>query len=195
MTTKATLWSIALVLLSLASGRTETPDGWFAAGSHPDDYTMTVDPTVRRGGTASARIECIAAKPRGFGTLMQSFPASRYVGLRIRLTAYLSTSNTAGAAPWMRIDGTARETLAFDNMQSRGWIKGTTTWKPYEIVLDVPSKSDSISFGVLLLGGTVWLDDLKIEPVGPDVPVTGIYAREAKLPSKPRNLDFEEIPP
>ena len=62
----------------------------------------------------------------------------------------------------------------------------------YEIVLDVPEQADQISFGLLLTGkGQVWMDDLKFEVVGKDVPTTdgGLNQR---IPKEPTNLDFEE---
>jgi hypothetical protein len=71
-------------------------------------------------------------------------------------------------------------------MQNRP-IKGTTGWKRYEIVLDVPQSSQSIAFGVLLSGaGTVWVDDLNFEIVAKDVPET------KPAPTKPQNTSFED---
>ena len=66
-------------------------------------------------------------------------------------------------------------------------IKGTSDWKKYEIVLDVPEKASNIAFGVMLGGtGQVWFDNIKFEIVDKSVPVTDIYAKE------PVNLDFEK---
>ncbi len=78
-------------------------------------------------------------------------------------------------------------TLAFDNMYDCGGnnrsIKGTTDWKKYEVVVDVPANSGNIYYGALLsAGGTLWLDDLKIEVVDQSVPITG--CKEESLASK-----------
>ena len=71
-------------------------------------------------------------------------------------------------------------------------IKGTTDWKKYEIVLDIPSDSKSINYGVLLSGdGKVWFDDFRLEEVDDNVPVTNIMS-EKTIPDKPVNMDFEE---
>ena len=94
----------------------------------------------------------------------------------------------------MRVDGAKKdETLAFDNMQDRA-IKGTTDWKKYEIVLDVPENSEMVAFGLLLSGkGQVWMDDLQFEVVGKDVPTTGRATGAASQAAKaPLNLNFEE---
>lgn len=85
----------------------------------------------------------------------------------------------------MRVDK-GSQSVAFDNMEDRA-IKGTTGWKVYQIVLDVPQNATGIFFGVLLSQtGTVWLNSVKFEVVGTDVPVTGRPQREG-----PTNLGFE----
>ena len=91
----------------------------------------------------------------------------------------------------MRIDGENGQQLGFDNMQDRA-IKGTTDWKKYEIVLDIPSNSKSINYGLLLGGeGKVWFDNLELKEVDKTIQVTNLI-KENKLPIKPINLDFEE---
>ncbi len=91
----------------------------------------------------------------------------------------------------MRVDGEGGRQLGFDNMVNRA-VKGTTDWKEYSIVLDVPENSKSINYGVLLGGdGEVWFDSFKLEEVGKDVPVTNL-TKEPKLPAAPSNLGFEE---
>jgi hypothetical protein len=58
-------------------------------------------------------------------------------------------------------------------MQNRP-IQGTRDWQKYEIVLDVPAKSTGIFFGILLEGkGQVWLNNVRFEVVGRNVPTTG----------------------
>jgi len=95
------------------------------------------------------------------------------------------------AGLWLRVDGPKSEPLAFDNMQERA-IKGDTDWTKYEIVLDVPDHAAEIAFGLLLSGkGQVWMDDLKFEVVGKDVPTTG-KGLEKETVASPINLDFEE---
>jgi len=76
-------------------------------------------------------------------------------------------------------------------MQDRS-IKGTTDWKKYEIVLDVPDGSKALAYGVVLSGnGKVWFDNLKIEEVDKSIPVTNI-SKELSYPKEPVNLDLEE---
>jgi hypothetical protein len=122
---------------------------------------------------------------------MQSFVPEDYLGKRVKLSGYIKSQNVlAWAGMWFRIDGDPREKeLGFDNMQNRP-IKGTTDWKKYEIVLDVPMNSKYIAYGVLLSSmGKVWIDDLHFEIVSKDTPVTNITPQ---LNNKPMNTSFEE---
>jgi hypothetical protein len=74
-------------------------------------------------------------------------------------------------------------------------IRGASDWRQYSLVVDVPEKSTTIMFGLMLIGtGQIWLDDVSFAAVGKDVPLTGSYAAataESKR-QKPVNLNFEE---
>lgn len=191
-----TLKTLALACLALCGSmavRAETPKGWLAAGSHPKEYEMTLDRDLTHGGKSSASLKSIVSKASGFGTLMQMFKADDYRGKRLRLSGFVRSADVAEwAGLWLRVDGAKGEVLSFDNMQSRA-IKGTTGWIRYEVVLDVPETSQQIAFGVLLSGtGQVWMDDMKFDTVGADVPTTGSSERGGLKANAPVNLDFEE---
>jgi hypothetical protein len=168
------------------------PTGWLRAGTAPDDYHMGIDREESHGGAASGYVMAKAEKSKGFGTLMQAFKADKYIGKRIRLSAYVKVEDVqVWAGLWMRVDGPTGASLAFDNMQDRP-VRGTGDWQRYEIVLDVPAESVNIAFGFLLAGpGTVWADDFQFEAVGADVPVTDLRKKMKPLPDEPVNLGFE----
>jgi AraC family transcriptional regulator len=181
----------------------EIPKGWQKAGSHPQNYEMTIDRSTKRSGKAAARIESNAAiTQKGFGTLMSAFKADEYRGKRIRLTAWMKTEDAVAAQVWLRLDSQTR-TLGFDNMGNRQ-VKGTTDWTKYELVLDVPEETALISFGFFVYEkGKAWADDFRIEVVGKDVPSTNLMTAEqakeefppstskCEYPMQPVNLDFE----
>ena len=50
----------------------------------------------------------------------------------------------------MRLDGD-KHLLGFDNMDDRA-VKGTTDWKQFEFVLDVPTGAVNVLFGNLISG-------------------------------------------
>lgn len=165
------------------------PSGWVIRGSDPDDYEIGTDTSVAHSGAQSGFVFS-RPQPRGFATLMQTFKADNFRGERLRLTAFIKATDVEGwAGLWMRIDATDREIL--DNTQKRP-IQGTSDWRQYHIVLDIPENSDAIAFGVLLDGkGQVWLDDCVFEVVSEDVPTTAAYLDA--LERTPTNLDFSQL--
>ena len=64
-----------VMLFSTVAGRGETPKGWFAAGSHPKDYEMSLDRAGAHAGNACAYLKSVVGETAGFGTLMQMFKA------------------------------------------------------------------------------------------------------------------------
>ena len=153
--------TLSATALALAAA----PAAWIVAGSAPGDYEF------------DANNLSIAAKPDaseyGFGTLMQKVDAGTYRGSRWRLSARMRTSEAHHAQMWMRVDGQDDKVLGFDNMGSRP-VSGTTRWKAYDIVLDVPADSAAIAFGFFLNGsGAVWAEDFQMVKVDDSVAVTG----------------------
>lgn len=177
--------------LTLGVAHGAGPAGWFLAGNDASSYEIARDSVVTRGTARSARLSSTRAS-RGFGTMMQSVEATEYRGKRMRLSGYVKTRDVVGwSGLWMRVDDGSDppRVLAFDNMQSRGLTR-TTDWTPCAVVLDVAREARSISFGILLSGeGTVWLSELRFQPVPTTVATTSTLGRPASR--KPENLDFE----
>jgi len=183
---------ISLILAALAFSfvaSAEVPDGWQISGSAPGDYEVALA-DGKKGGSA-ASLKSVVNETDGFGTLMQTISATNYHGKRLRLTAAIEASNVEGwAGLWMRIDGQNGEILGFDNMQERP-ITGSIDWNMYQVVLDVPDRSEAIAFGVLLVGsGMVLIDDVRFDEVGKDVAITSESRKD--LPNKPANLSFDD---
>lgn len=176
--------------------------GWVIAGSNPERYEMGVEPGSGRNGTTAASIASTSKKDNGFGTYMQLSNVGEFAGKRIRMKGWMKAQDVTGwAGFWLRIDyyyQGGNSILGFDNMKDGGIedrsVKGTTDWKEYEIVLDVPEIATDLAFGALLSGkGKIWFDDIRMEVVGKDVPVTAKSAEprpDISLES-PANLDFE----
>ena len=183
--------AILITILMIADNNNKIPNGWFPAGSNPSEYEMGTDNSTFQNGEACAFIKSKSPKENQFGTLMQTISAENYLGERLMLSGYIKSEDVEGwSGMWMRIDGESNQQLGFDNMQDRA-IKGTTDWKKYEIVLDIPSNSKTINYGVLLGGdGEVWFDNFELKEVDKSVPLTSLK-KENKIPSQPVNLDFE----
>ena len=167
-----------------------TPDGWFLVGSKPANYETGIDAKALHGDRPSAFLKA-KSDMDGFGTIGQGFSAAKYIGKRVRFSAWVkSESVTRWSGLWMRVDGpTYNQSLAFDNMQDRA-IKGTTGWQKYEVVLDVNEKATSINLGILLDGpGEIWISSAGFDEVGLGVPVT---SKKPTVPAGPQNLSFDK---
>ena len=102
-------------------------------------------------GPAGVTLESLSDTPGEFGVLMQSFPADRLAGKRLRLEADVATQGVSGrAALWVRVDS-AQGQLAFENMSDRP-ITGTTASRPVSLDVAVPAGATAIHFGLLLSG-------------------------------------------
>lgn len=155
------------------------PAGWQLAGSDRNAYVATVE-----RGPEGQSVAHYASKreSEGFGTLMQTVKADKYLGKRVRYSAKVKHRNvSAWAGLWMRVDGKDEAPLGFDNMENRA-LKGTGDWKQYEVVLDVPDTAVAIAFGILLEGqGEVWIADVNVKEVDKSVAVTSSLAPEPVL--------------
>lgn len=150
------------------------PDSWFRAGSKPAGYRMYIDNTPGPVGNDVFVIKSNLIEIDGFGTIMQNSLAGKYVGKRIRMAGVMKSQDVADwAGFWLRVDGPdPTRPLSFDNMHDRS-VKGSTTWKTYEIVLDVPPSATNIAFGALLSGtGEIWFGSPTFEIVDGRVPTT-----------------------
>ncbi len=167
-------------------------DGWFLAGTAPQNYETGTDQVVTHDGKSSGYLSSTVPSSEGFGTWMQMFKADDYRGKRLRLSAYVKAENVIDwAGLWMRIDGPENEVLGFDNMQNRP-IGGTVDWQQVVIILDVPQNSVDIAFGILLQGvGRVWIDNVQFEVVGQDVSTTQLKEDTTPPIPQPINLGFE----
>ncbi|MGZ4033559.1 MAG: hypothetical protein ACXVPU_00580 [Bacteroidia bacterium] len=180
------LLGIALTLLSF-----DMPKGWSPGGTDLTQYEMGLDKGAGQNGSNAATIKNLADKPKAFGTMLQSFAPDKFLGKRIKMTGYMKSQDVISwAGFWLRVDqANSKESLSFDNMGDRP-VKGTSDWKIYEIVLDVPENASNIYFGALLEGkGQIWFDNLKFEIVDKSVPTTG---KGSGKNAEPTNLDFEK---
>ncbi|MCW3076129.1 MAG: hypothetical protein JWO32_738 [Bacteroidetes bacterium] len=148
---------------------------WLKSETKGNSYTIKLQKDSLRDGKLSATIQSVKKKFNGQGTFLQFFEPEEYLGKRIRLTGNIKSKDVTGwASFWLRIDGPdTPKTLSFDDMRDRA-LKGTSDWKKFEIVLDVPKQATNLVFGALLNGaGQMWFNDLNFEIVDISVPLTG----------------------
>ena len=156
----------------------QMPTGWVRWGQKDSPYQVVTDGATGHSGKQSCRIEYVGTGPAdgdSFGGCGKGVQAEAWLGKRVRLSGYVRTEKVVGdgACLCLRVDGPDKS-LAFDNMAANDRaIHGTTGWKKYALVLDVAQEAKFIAFGFFLDGsGKMWVDDLQLEVVGSDVPVT-----------------------
>jgi hypothetical protein len=191
---KSFLRNSLLVGLTFTLFSFDTPKFWFNAGSKPKSYEMGIEKGAGQNGKNAATIKSIDKNIDGFGTLMQQCVPDKYLGKKIKMTAFVKTENiTNWSGLWLRVDQNgSNQPLSFDNMGDRP-IKGTTNWTKYEIVLDVPNTASLIAYGALINGtGQIWVDNITFEIISDFAPSTS-SANTKKSPTvaEPTNLDFE----
>src|ERR1700675_2011792 len=194
----ATAAGLAIPLAALRASAKEqparlgsAPQGWHIAGSNHEKYETGVDSQAKRNGFPIAYLKSKPSATVGFGTLMQSFSASKYAGQRIRLSASVKSDEVRDwAGLWMRVDVNSRP-FALDNMANSS-IKGSVDWREYQVVLDVPKDATNVAFGILpSKSGMVWLNNVRFEIVSTEVPVTAKPSFATPTPEDPVNLNFE----
>ena len=185
------LVAIAIAPLVAVAGPVDEniPEPWFKNGAAPakDQCAAGVDTEVEESGSPNLSLKCAEANG-GFVGVMQSFSADNYIGKRLRFSALVKSEGIEGGwgGLWMRVDDHNDRNSAFDNMQDRR-IDGDTDWTKYSIVLDVSENAKVVLFGTLMSGkGQLWIADLKLEPVGKEIPTTG-----AKRQVEPLNLELK----
>lgn len=167
--------------------------GWFLSGTDPFNYEMGLDrETVHLGKTSGYLKSTTVLDESSFSTMMQQFKADKFRGKRLKLSCFLKTKDVQSfSSMWMRVDDAYGDILQFDNMSNRS-ITGNTNWNRYSIVLDVPSDSSIIAFGIILSGqGHVWVNQFTFEEVDKNVATTNLET-PSELLDEPFNLSFEE---
>ncbi|MDR3613959.1 MAG: hypothetical protein P4L53_10340 [Candidatus Obscuribacterales bacterium] len=162
------------------------------------EFEIKLDETQKHSGSRSAYIKSIVSKPTQFGQISQAFVPNKYLGTRLKLSAWAKSKLTSGTAHlWIRVDGewndNAYKPGCFDNMDDRP-IKAETDWTQYSLVVDVPETSNHVLIGCFLDGaGEFWVDDFSLQIVGKECPLTGCYAVLKGCGKKePANMNFEQ---
>lgn len=175
----------AQVPAGVANGGLETlgpdqkPEQWFFITN--SESVLRVEAEDPAEGARCALLDATAGKPtaESFTNLMQSVAAGPFRGKKVRLRAAVRTADGAEGSKaqlWMRVDrkpGEGGQALpgAFDNMDDRP-IRATE-WEYFPIVLAVAPDAERIALGLFVIGsGKAWLDDVTLEVVPEDTPVT-----------------------
>lgn len=151
-------------------------DGTVAEGSSTppkhEGFRAVADPNEPSSGLFSLRLESIGKPERDqFGAATQAINAVSLRDRRVRLSGMVRTEAPEGTPVglWLRIDRESGRHGFFDNMADRPI--STLKWQKFEIEGVVGPDASRILFGMYLAGaGRAWLDDVKLEVLGPARP-------------------------
>jgi beta-lactamase regulating signal transducer with metallopeptidase domain len=177
-------------------------EGWNRSTHDGEEnyFDSGLDTGVTYHGVASPFLYATANLPKIYGVLTQWVSADAYHGKRIRLTGYIRTRGVKDYGGLMLgvVGGAHAKTYLLEKQP----LRGDTDWMRVEFVTDVPSDARALVFGMNLQGkGKVWMNDLALDVVGTDVPVSPdnlVYSSDERpagstrsgIPPKPVNLDF-----
>ena len=151
-----------------------------------DEYINEIDPNTKRtpdSGPAGHIKSLIPNIPRnGIYTDLTSIvarrmfigPLDQYRGKRIRFSGWIKTKDVRECAGMEMFAYSADGALLINNsMVTIHLIHGTTDWREYEIVQDIPEDATRIILSAALCcSGEMWTDGFQTAIVGSDVPVT-----------------------
>lgn len=165
------------------AGSGTEPKGWSLQGMARADFSAATDREERHGGTASAKLVNAVETPRGHAMLAQSIRADLHAGTRVRVSAWIKSLGVErGGSFGITTYAADAGPLSPGLTRAHCGLGGTTEWHLCEGVLDVPAFADSLELALALQGkGTAWMDDVRIEPVGLDVPLTEVDDRPRGL--------------
>lgn len=168
---------IATGLSGLASiSPAPLPKGWLVNGGLGSwFYTTTVDHHYRLSSHGAKLIESnfLTDEKDSFCAISQHINPMKYLGKRLRFSAMVSVKDVKlETSLYIRADTAVALGESFAET-GQAVISGTQKWRRHELVIDVPKDAILLSFGIVQIGrGASWIDNLQLEEVGLDTPLT-----------------------
>ena len=155
----------------------KVPPGWFVPSLPKDaDYLAELRRSGCRSRTGCALVMVPQNVPRPLGDLRQSFSAAAYRGKTVRLRAWLKLETffvtSIGirlpdpedrAFMWLNVERANRKNGFADDMNDRP--VRSPEWSLCEITGEIGEDARFINFGVMSIGGRVWVDDVSFEVI------------------------------
>jgi hypothetical protein len=148
-------------------------------------YRFTLDGNKPFSGKASGKIERTA--PQVFGLFKQRIDARRYAGKRVSVSVYAKAQDVGegGGGLYVRVDGSGESILKTD--ASSGTTAGSHDWKPFRVVVEIPTNAVTLEFGIMLQdAGAIWADEFALA-----VTTDPITLKSTDL--KPDDITFDSV--
>jgi hypothetical protein len=162
----------------------ETDSGaWSLAGMAKDDYRMERTTEHAHGGRSSIVLRNAVPTPRAFAAVEQGFRADAWRGRRVRFSTWLRGEAVEGESGLSVIAlGPDAPPMSPGLAGAGAGRSGSFDWERHDVVLDVPNEADTIVIGIGMSStGALFFDDVAVEEVGLDVPVSNVDTRPRAL--------------
>lgn len=142
--------------------------GWQYGGRDMSAYTIKADSQTISEGAHSLTIHSASAAPEAWAIAWQRVAVGAYQGQQIRLTAQVKTDSVSGeASAGLEYNGRNFFNSPRDRATSPA-LTGTNDWTKIELFLNLAEGTETINFFFALEGtGQIWVDDVRLEAVGP----------------------------
>ena len=145
------------------------PTGWSAPSTLVAGFRAVSSRDHPHGGTACLEISRDAVTKVQVCAVYQSIAAASYRGRRVRLSGWLrfephdGSDSASSARIWIRSGGIP---WSYDDLGDHP--VRSAAWTHAQVICEVARDADFISFGgALYLKGKAWVDDLKLDVIGP----------------------------
>jgi RNA polymerase sigma factor (sigma-70 family) len=138
---------------------------WHAWSYSSPHYSHTLDASNPHNGHPTICLSSTVARSgEWYAWDWNDRHPEKYRGKTVRMTAWIKTQNVSDPSGLnFRIMGDHLNEIA---PTVRKLIRGTSDWKKYEVIADIPEETSCICSGFRLNGGgTLWLDDVQYEIV------------------------------
>jgi hypothetical protein len=134
---------------------TNLPDTYYAVERERDEVFS---------GDSSAKFYSFDARAQA-AEFMQTISATEFAGNRLEFSAQLKfDARERGVSQWLIIVDAQGLILA---AADRNFVAGNMDWHRRSVIVDVPNEAAAIHFGIaMLLQGTAWVDDVRLELIG-----------------------------
>jgi len=125
------------------------------------NYTATPDPQVQHDGHPTICLSSTseARTPQWISYNHEEANIDPFRGKRVRVTIWIKSSRVTGhSGPSINVFGLTGK-IASDGQVGHRPVRGTTDWKEYTAVADVPAGAKYMGWGVVMNGtGKIWID-------------------------------------
>ena len=168
------------MLLGGAMADTASEDGWALMAGPPYEAGLGVVADMTAHQAVYLRGSANSGHQKNYvGTLERRIPMTAWRGHRLRLSLRLRNDGVASTAVALQINKANGGGIR--SPATTKWkTDGDDTWRVQQFVLDVPDDAQDLVLDVRLRDkGVVWLDELKLQAVDTDVPVSSSFRTSA----------------